>query len=74
MGGFRAARHRTQSYDLGNGQSITFDYTPDGQTDSVDFSATVPMDYVIIKAGSSYNIFHYAPAHHGRRTSLWFRQ
>src|SRR5687768_9227679 len=27
-----------QSYDLGNGQSITFDYNPDGQTDFVDFS------------------------------------
>jgi len=51
-----------QTYDLGNGQSITFDFNPDGQTNYVDFSATVPMDYVIIKAGNSYNIFHYDPA------------
>lgn len=51
-----------QSYDLGNGQSITFDYDPDGQNKYLDFSATVPMDYIVIKAGSAYNVFHYDPA------------
>jgi hypothetical protein len=51
-----------QTYDLGNGQSITFDFNPNGQSQYVDFSATVPMDYVIIKAGNDYNIFHYDPA------------
>lgn len=51
-----------QSYDLGGGQSITFDYNPNGQNQYIDFSATVPIDYVIVKGGNDYNIFHYDPA------------
>ena len=51
-----------QTYDLGHGQSITFDYNPDGQNRYLDFSATVPMDYVVIKGGDGYNVFHYDPA------------
>jgi hypothetical protein len=51
-----------QSYDLGGGQSITFDYNPNGQSQYIDFSATVPIDYVIVKGGNDYNVFHYDPA------------
>ena len=51
-----------QTYDLGNGHSITFDYDPDGQNRFLDFSATLPMDYIVIKAGDSYNVYHYDPA------------
>lgn len=50
-----------QTYDLGNGQSITFDYNPNGSS-YIDFSATIPIDYVVVKGGNAYNIFHYDPA------------
>ncbi|RDZ29524.1 hypothetical protein DX914_10745 [Lysobacter silvisoli] len=51
-----------QVYNLGNGQTITFNYTPGGQSQYIGFSATIPMDYIVVKGGSSYNVFHYDPA------------
>ncbi|UNP31642.1 hypothetical protein [Lysobacter gummosus] len=52
-----------QSYNLGlPGQSITFNYTPSGQNQYIGFNATVPMDYIVVKGGNAYNVFHYDPA------------
>lgn len=51
-----------QSYSLGvPGQSIAFDYTPSGQTQYIGFEATMPMDYIVVKGGNAYNVFHYVP-------------
>lgn len=50
-----------QTYPLGGGHTITFDYNPNGSP-YIDFTATVPMDYVIIKGGPAYNVYAYDPA------------
>ncbi|UZW59708.1 hypothetical protein [Lysobacter enzymogenes] len=51
-----------QSYTLGvPGQSIVFNYTPPSQMQYIGFDATMPMDYVVVKGGNAYNVFHYAP-------------
>lgn len=50
-----------ESYDLGNGQSITFNYTPPGQNQYIGFTATIPMDYIVVKGGNAYNVFAYSP-------------
>lgn len=51
-----------QSYNLGvPGQSITFNYTPPSQMQYIGFSATMPMDYIVVKGGNAYNVFHYVP-------------
>lgn len=51
-----------QSYNLGvAGQTITFNYTPPNQMQYIGFSATMPMDYVVVKGGNAYNVFHYVP-------------
>ncbi|WP_363798229.1 hypothetical protein ABU614_00525 [Lysobacter firmicutimachus] len=51
-----------QVYNLGNGQTITFNYTPSGQNKFIGFTSTIPMDYIVIKGGNAYNVFHYDPA------------
>lgn len=52
-----------QVYNLGApGETITFNYTPSGQNQYIGFTATVPMDYIVVKGGNSYNVFHYDPA------------
>ncbi|MBN7138672.1 hypothetical protein A7A76_06055 [Lysobacter enzymogenes] len=51
-----------QSYNLGvPGQTITFNYTPPGQMQYIGFNATMPMDYVVVKGGNAFNVFHYVP-------------
>ncbi len=52
-----------QSYSLGvPGQSIAFSYTPPGQNQYLGFQATAPIDYIVVKGGNAYNVFHYDPA------------
>lgn len=43
--------------DIGGGQSITFTYGPGG----LNFTATIPIDYIIVKGGNGYNTYHYDP-------------
>lgn len=51
-----------QSYNLGvAGQTITFNYTPSSQNQYIGFNATMPMDYIVVKGGNAYNVFHYVP-------------
>ncbi|WP_394540266.1 hypothetical protein PRJ39_06620 [Lysobacter enzymogenes] len=51
-----------QSYNLGvPGQTITFNYTQPDQMQYIGFSATMPMDYIVVKGGNAYNVFHYVP-------------
>lgn len=51
-----------QSYAFGSGQSITFNYTPEGQNQFIGFTSTIPMDYIVVKGSAGYNVFHYDPA------------
>lgn len=58
-----------QGYTAGlpAGQSITFNYNhpnndSDDPRDYINFTSTVPMSYVVIKAGDGYNAFFYDPA------------
>lgn len=50
-----------QTYQLGGGHTITFDYNPNGGS-YIDFTATVPMSYVAIKGGPNANVYAYNPA------------
>ena len=48
-----------QTYQLGGGQTITFNYTPPDQNRIISFTSTIPIDYILVKGGNAYNIYHY---------------
>ena len=49
-----------QPYSLGGGHSVTFTYNPSNPK-LINFSATLPLDYVVVKGGPNYNVYHYVP-------------
>ena len=49
-----------QTYDLGGGHSVTFTYNANDPK-LINFSATLPLDYVVVKGGPNYNVYHYVP-------------